>query len=60
MEFKVIYRTEHGMLEEGYIVEQTVSKTTGRDRLRVVSYPSECDDPTVGRWIDAADVVRRH
>lgn len=58
--FKLIYRTDDGTLKEGYIVEQTVSKQTGRDRIRIVDYPSECDDPEAGCWIDAANVVRRY
>ena len=58
--FKLIYRDEHGTLGEGYVVEESVSKLTGRDRIRIVDYPSECDDTEAGKWIDAADVVRRY
>lgn len=46
--YKLIYRTEDGTLGDGYIAEEVVSKLTGRDRIRIVDYPSECNDPEAG------------
>lgn len=42
-----------GRLATGYITDRERSPLTGRERVRVVDFPSEATDPEAGRWIDS-------